>query len=437
MRTRTLLLLTLTLLFSVQPLHAESQSVDRCKIAVSSEHQVSLGFPIYGARLANIPNPKILVIPFNLKGEDYKFDLAEKNIFLETKKNIYEFSNGKSVIEFTFNNVVDIASTAKDMTLVKPPHMSKKETWQERYAESTWGFVSRFISEQDSKIDYSDFDAIILISKSFSNMSNNGEAMMMFKDYGNPWFNPMDTKEGPISNVAFIYNNSSAYVVTHELMHLYGLTDLYGSQNGVPSSLMLGNVIDLLAWEKWVLGWLEDQNVQCMAERFEDEKQLLDKIYDFDYSISDQLLVIPTGEMKALIVDLVKRKNRSWISFYSIDNGARPPIAAFPSSKFEFSTEITQKQGIGTLIKSPNYSLLISDNDGQKLSFVLIPTSLINSDVALKLIANADLKEKQFAEAKAKETVSQKTTITCVKGKSIKKITAVKPKCTSGYKVKK
>jgi branched-chain amino acid transport system substrate-binding protein len=49
--------------------------------------------------------------------------------------------------------------------------------------------------------------------------------------------------------------------------------------------------------------------------------------------------------------------------------------------------------------------------------------------------AAAELKAKQDAEAKVSAT--KKTTITCVKGKLTKKVTAVKPKCPSGYKVKK
>jgi hypothetical protein len=48
--------------------------------------------------------------------------------------------------------------------------------------------------------------------------------------------------------------------------------------------------------------------------------------------------------------------------------------------------------------------------------------------------AAAELKAKQEAEAKA--TALKKTTITCVKGKLTKKVTAVKPKCPSGYKKK-
>jgi len=49
--------------------------------------------------------------------------------------------------------------------------------------------------------------------------------------------------------------------------------------------------------------------------------------------------------------------------------------------------------------------------------------------------AAADLKAKLEAEAKA--ATLKKTTITCVKGKLVKKVTAVKPKCPSGYTLKK
>jgi hypothetical protein len=50
-------------------------------------------------------------------------------------------------------------------------------------------------------------------------------------------------------------------------------------------------------------------------------------------------------------------------------------------------------------------------------------------------MAAAELKAKQEAEAKA--AALKKRTITCVKGKLTKKVTAVKPKCPSGYKLKK
>jgi membrane protein involved in colicin uptake len=48
--------------------------------------------------------------------------------------------------------------------------------------------------------------------------------------------------------------------------------------------------------------------------------------------------------------------------------------------------------------------------------------------------AAAELKAKQDAEAKA--AAPKKTTITCLKGKLVKKVTAVKPVCPKGYKKK-
>jgi hypothetical protein len=48
----------------------------------------------------------------------------------------------------------------------------------------------------------------------------------------------------------------------------------------------------------------------------------------------------------------------------------------------------------------------------------------------------AELKAKQEAEAKAKSQATKKTTITCVKGKFVKKVTSIHPKCPAGYKKK-
>jgi len=55
-------------------------------------------------------------------------------------------------------------------------------------------------------------------------------------------------------------------------------------------------------------------------------------------------------------------------------------------------------------------------------------------DAEAEAKAAAELKAKQEAEAKA--AASKKTTITCLKGKLVKKVTAAKPVCPKGYKKK-
>jgi hypothetical protein len=53
-----------------------------------------------------------------------------------------------------------------------------------------------------------------------------------------------------------------------------------------------------------------------------------------------------------------------------------------------------------------------------------------------KTIQDAKLEAARILAA-AKAAANKKTTITCVKGKLVKKVTAIKPKCPAGYKVKK
>jgi hypothetical protein len=66
---------------------------------------------------------------------------------------------------------------------------------------------------------------------------------------------------------------------------------------------------------------------------------------------------------------------------------------------------------------------------------------VVRKEELARQLAERDLANKLAAEARAAANklaaAAKKTTITCVKGKLTKKVTAVKPKCPSGYKVKK
>ena len=87
------------------------------------------------------------------------------------------------------------------------------------------------------------------------------------------------------------------------------------------------------------------------------------------------------------------------------------------------------------LLEGPNLrSECISS---ETLSFFTSAFNMILNEALAKAKAEAEAKAKAEAEAKAKaEAVKKKTTITCVKGKLTKKITAVNPKCPSGFKKK-
>jgi hypothetical protein len=288
-------------------------------------------------------------------------------------------------------------------------------------------------------------------------------------------------------------------------MHLYGLTDLYGSATSPNHSLMSNGILNLLGIEEWVLGWLPDENVQCINLDSELSKTSLDNKLSIKKSNRNQLIVIPTGLKTALIVEQVYQAGKNHLLYYNLDNDARPAITTFRDDRnFELFIDV----GASKILTGKIFNLLVENNDGKDISFRLIPPSLMNTDEAKKLISTAEvnrqnaelkvkeeaaakaaaelktkleaeakaaaelkakqdadakaaadkvaaeLKVKQEAEAKAAAELkakqdadakaaadkaaaaTKKTTITCVKGKLTKKVTAVKPVCPKGYKKK-
>ena len=205
-------------------------------------------------------------------------------------------------------------------------------------------------------------------------------------------------------------------------------------------------------------------------------------MFTLDYSKGSHSLIIPTSINTALIIDVLKSDSRVSLLYYSLSNDKRPPIETFQDqSNGSKSVDLTNFGGISSQRISPEYSLLVTNNDGSRVTFSLIPTLKINTPDSMQLIENskqrkndveaeliakvlaerqaksdavaraaAELKAKQEAEeaivaaeqktkqeAEAKAAATKKITITCVKGKLTKKITAIKPKCPSGYKAKK
>jgi membrane protein involved in colicin uptake len=74
----------------------------------------------------------------------------------------------------------------------------------------------------------------------------------------------------------------------------------------------------------------------------------------------------------------------------------------------------------------------------KKLELVKVEEARLAAELKAKQEAEAKAAAEQKAkqEAEAKAAAPKKTTITCLKGKLVKKVTAVKPVCPKGYKKK-
>ena len=409
MRIKSTIMILSSLIISLIPAIANAQPVSACRISTSENQIVSLGFPFKPERLSYIDNPKILVMPYRLKGETgFDFDLKEKEIFLRSSENISKLSSEKSKVSFVFSSVVDLSITAKEMDDIS---RNVKDTWQRDYANSTWGFVKKMITDQDKLIDYTNISGVVLVGSSKITSAWIAEAMMMTKNPFNPWFAQIATDEGPISNAVLIYNqlgDINSTTLTHEIMHLYGLTDLYGSATSPNHSLMSNGILSLLGIEEWVLGWLPDENVQCINLDSELSKTSLDNKLSIKKSNRNQLIVIPTGLKTALIVEQVYQAGKNHLLFYSLDNDARPAITTIRDNyTLELFIDVSTTSGASKILTGKTFNLLVENNDGKDISFRLIPPSLMNTDEAKKLISTAEV-NRQNAELKVKEEAAAK-----------------------------
>jgi hypothetical protein len=507
MRIKVTLFALSSLILSLLPTVANAQPVNACRISTSQSNTVSLGFPLQAERLVNTSNPKILVLPYQLKGEP-KYTLSEidRQYFTKAAATISQLSQNKSNLSFIFGETVDLDSSALQMDDLR---INNPLTFQKDFKNSTYGFVEKVLQEEDQRINYKGIDAVVLFGSSVKRSQSIAEAMMFtkakiafgygVKTYGNNskwwdstivgdnWFDPIKTSEGDIANTVLIYNQLNHSVLTHEIMHLYGLTDLYGAATSPNHSLMSNGILNLLGIEEWVLGWLPDENVQCLNLDSELSINSIENKLSIKRSNRSQIIVIPTGPKSALIIEQVYQAGKNHLLYYNLDNDARPAITAFRDDRsYELFIDVSTELGASKILTGKMFNLLVEKNDGNDITFRLIPPSLMNTDETKRLISDADinrqevelkikqeaeakavadkaaeeLKAKQEAEAKAvadkaaeelkaKQEVeakaaaekaaaaaSKKTTITCVKGKLTKKVTAVKPVCPKGYKKK-
>jgi M6 family metalloprotease-like protein len=430
----------------VTPL-AQAAPVSECRISASPNQTVSLGFPIAPERLNTKAKPKILVLPFRLSDQPtYTFTESEKSDYLASALLIERYSKGLSKLEFVFNPVVDIPQTVADMVILR---QNQQNQWQQDETKSTWGFIRKLIADNDNKIDFTGIDGVIMHGSSTSSQSNIAEAMMFSKNPRTQWFRTIKTAEGEILNAVLLDKRTSIATIAHEIMHLYGLTDLYGTPTGPgPLSLMASNEDILLSYEKWVLGWLPDSQVQCLVESTEIDPSKISTRITMPNNKTDQVLVINDGtKTGAIIIEIASGLGDNALAFYTLNNEARPPIGMHsPAQGSGFPGVIVSKfGGVGTQLSSSKYTLLITDNNEAELVLDLIPKNQLANAGSLISAAESNRSRIQQA-ARANQPVEpvqikpkkpKKKSLICIKGKTIRKVSAVKPKCPAGFRAKK
>jgi hypothetical protein len=434
------LAIALVFIFGLTPYLPSANAADltSCRIKSSQRENVSLGFPLRDGRLAAVKNPKIMVIPFQMKEKpNYVLSDLDKEDYKSAVKDLSDLSGGKANVEFIF---APILATDYTKDIWRTLKANQQKSFQDKDESlSTWGFVRTLVAASDPKVDFSDIDAVILEGSPVDWGSFIGEAMMFRTDQPNGYARPITTAEGVINNAILLDKHYSRFTITHEVLHLFGLTDLYGTSTGPGKlSIMAGDSPAILSYEKWVLGWLPDSAVQC----FPDLATNTTTEIKIDPRKDSQVIILPGKTDSHIIIETSKIEESKYLALYTLNNESRPPITTFADSE-GMSREgllINGFKAIGTIFDMPDFSLIVSDLNQSTMTLKLLPKELRDTPVNVALIEEA-ARNLKSAEANslvaAKKTLKDKpVTITCLKGKVQKKVTAVNPLCPKGYKKK-
>ena len=274
-------------------------------------------------------------------------------------------------------------------------------------------------------------------------------------------------------------------VVTHEFGHSYGLPDLYFTSGDNSAGKTLGpfDIMDgvtgisnsVTFLQRWMLSWLLDNQVSCLLPTEAPITLNLSPVIE-DSSLNKGIIV-PLSEYESILIEArVKSEfdnlldDQEGILVYRSDTrikGGEGPLTIIPSKnnwtnnpavlddveRFKYGTlrlgeRVNYKDVFVEFTKREGNGFTVTITRGEK-HFLVKAAAELKAKQEAEAKAAAELKAKQEAEAKAaaelkaKQEVeakaaatSKKSTITCVKGKLTKKVTAVKPKCPAGYKKK-
>ncbi|MBU3643455.1 MAG: hypothetical protein FGM48_05970 [Candidatus Nanopelagicaceae bacterium] len=442
---------------------AQSKFSD-CLLEASSNQAVSLGKPLAKERLGGKAKLKIGVIPFNFSDSPTKIlSESDKSDYQSAVKKIEEISDGNVKIDLHFLPTINANISIVEF---KSKYVDQDKSWSDsNLPNSTWGFIKKLIQSGDDYVNYSGFDSVVFEGNNTNKSISGAEAFDFFEssegnNFGlasSEYFRTVKTNEGFINNAVFLDSHKSPNTIAHELFHNFGLTDLYGGSPGPGlMSLMSAGAPRLLNYERAVLGWFPIEQFKCSnIENYLNLQQVSNKIELNDLN-QESILLLKKSDSEAYLVEVTKYEGKSILLVYLLEQEKRPPITLSWNPKLTYFSvyDLRDPNNIGSYYVTEDFNLVIVNSVGRIATLNLIPRALVYSEEAKKLISesliNREVALSKASEAKAKFEMETKvtatpsptqskikqTTITCFKGKAIKKVSSVNPKCPAGYKKK-
>ncbi len=178
-------------------------------------------------------------------------------------------------------------------------------------------FFKELVSTLDPSVDFSKIDSIYVIAPETTGVEIN---ILLWRSWPGEGI-VADGKEllwGVVGNGNFAANKAGLLVyfaMTHEAGHFMGLADLYGRDCGtcqdthdwVGAWTMMDEArlgVDYLAWDKWLLGWLDPAQIRGLTKSGD---SFQGKLTADEVAGGMHMIVVPTGPYTATVVEVRKK----------------------------------------------------------------------------------------------------------------------------------
>ena len=247
-------------------------------------------------------------------------------------------------------------------------------------------------------------------------------------------------------------------VFAHEYGHLLGMYDYYIPGNGNtgkspgPFDFMgntTGNAPSFFGFQRWVQGWIEDSQVICDNKT---DSSISHSLTPLNENSGKKLYVHPIDGSIALAIELRTESEfdslngNDGLLVYLVDmniGSLKGPISIQPSEQDvilnpQDDVERYSRAPLssGQYVKVKDVVVLAEEVTKKGATFKVLPASDFRAIQEVRAKEKVALEQKPILESEATAAAIKKTTITCIKGKLNKKVTAIKPKCPAGYKKK-
>lgn len=275
-----------------------SNSYIPCKLPdLAGRKDVNLGFPRIANRTKAIGECKVTVIFVDFS--DAPATRTPQDVFSKSISPASE--NYFSAVSYG-NFKLNFDPQYKWLRMSKP---STGYGWSPLTFTNHKAYIQEAISLADPTVDFSKSDAFLIVSNPDAGAISNGPAFCATPGNGIT-VDGITLDNGATSGRDLIAWSNGLWL-PHEFGHSLALADLYpftgGGQKFVGEFSLMGNIFgtapEFFGWERWLLGWINDNQVIC-SNSLASGKIMLTPVEKKD---GIKLLVIPINGNSAIVVE--------------------------------------------------------------------------------------------------------------------------------------